>query len=51
LLGYALNQQAQIAITLKDGRTTETLADARAVILSLPEFQQCRPTGNMQPCC
>jgi hypothetical protein len=30
-------------ITLKDGRAIERLADARAVILSLPDHQQRRP--------
>ena len=30
-------------LALKDGRTIETLADARAMILELPEFQQRRP--------
>jgi len=31
------------SLLLKDGRAIETLADARAVILSLPEHQQRRP--------
>ena len=30
-------------LALKDGRTISTLADARAVILSLPEHSQRRP--------
>jgi len=29
-------------LALKDGRTIETLADARAVILSLPKYSQRR---------
>ena len=31
------------SLALKDGRAIETLADARAVILSLPDHQQRRP--------
>lgn len=30
-------------IALRDGRRIETLADARALMLDLPEFQQLRP--------
>jgi hypothetical protein len=32
----------KIPLALKDGRAIETLADARAVILGLPERQQRR---------
>jgi hypothetical protein len=43
LIEYDLDQQNQPPLLLKDGWAIETLADARAVILSLPEHQQRRP--------
>jgi hypothetical protein len=39
----AWTSKFKITLALKDGRTIETLADARTVILSLPDHQQRRP--------
>jgi hypothetical protein len=36
-------------LALKDGRTLETLADARGVILSVPSISSVDLVGNMQP--